>query len=623
MPAAPRTLLTAVGLAAVVGCGPTSSRPRAPGDEWLKAIRIEGNQQVSDDVLVAGLALRRAQRRGRAPDPYLVTVDADRIRGAYLRRGYLDVDVRSSVVRDGDAITVVYIVEEGVRARTSVIVTGLPEDIPIAEVRARLPIADGAPFDYAAYDAAKDGLKQVVQDAGYAHVQLDASVVADPASSTAFVRLDYVPGPKTTFGRIEIIGVEGRLLDAVRARLQIAPGQRYSMTALLATQRSLYALNRFSTVGVQPSKGESAVVDVEVHVVPGARHELKLGGGFGLEPAGYEVRGRAGYAVAGWPFALDTVTLDLRPAFAQVRDASGYEPRIRALARLERQDLFWTYSRGELEGGYNYIAYEAYTSYGPRVRLGASTPLGSDRLQVRLGWELERLDFRNIHPLIDETLQRQLGLDGTERDGVYEQAVIVDLRDHPLETRAGAYIELRAIEGTKLAGGAFDYVQLLPELRGFVPVGHVVVAARARLGSTFGDVAPSARLFSGGASRHRGFSERKLAPSAFGLVEDQLRSIPYGGGALIETGVEARVRVMSIKDMPLGAVAFLDGGDVTENRGELALGDLHWAAGLGLRLHTIVGPVRADVGYRLGRTGPMEPEPGSSYAVHVSLGEAF
>jgi outer membrane translocation and assembly module TamA len=38
---------------------------------------------------------------------------------------------------------------------------------------------------------------------------------------------------------------------------------------------------------------------------------------------------------------------------------------------------------------------------------------------------------------------------------------------------------------------------------------------------------------------------------------------------------------------------------------------------------TVVGPVRFDVGYRLNRTGPTEPSPGSHFAYHLTIGEAF
>jgi len=93
--------IAAVAMLALVAC--SHKPPHKPGDEWLKAIEFEGNTALKDKTLVTGLALRRAQARGRAPDPYLVQVDADRVRGEYLRKGFLHVDVRPRVERKGDA----------------------------------------------------------------------------------------------------------------------------------------------------------------------------------------------------------------------------------------------------------------------------------------------------------------------------------------------------------------------------------------------------------------------------------------------------------------------------------------------------------------------------------------
>ncbi|MDB4961373.1 MAG: surface antigen [Myxococcales bacterium] len=612
----------------LVGCSSSTPGPRRPGEEWLKSIQVEGNKTIKDKTLVTGLGLRRTQQRGRAPDPYLVQVDEDRIRGEYLRKGFLSVDVRSRVETKQNATTVIYTVEEGIRARTRVVINGLPQDpeLPVSKVRAALPLADNAPFEYEIYDEAKEGLKNVVEDAGYAHVKLDTKVVADRANHTAIVQLDYTTGPKSRFGPIEVTGIDGPLRDAVENRLQFEPGQQYSTAAIAATQRALYGLGRFSTVRVQPEKSDptNPVVAMKVDVSEGARHEVKLGGGFGVDPATYEVRGRVAYSVAGWPFPMDTASIELRPAYAMLRDASGYEPRIRALAKLERQDVFWTYSKGEVEGGYNYVAYEAYTAYGPRARVGFSTPLGWDKLQLQVGWGIEQADFRNFHPLLDESLRMQLNLNDTEVVGAYTQAVSLDLRDHPLTPTLGAFAEVRVAEATKYAGSNYEYVQVVPEVRGYVPLLRgAVLAGKVRTGATFGDLAPTERFFSGGSSSHRGFSERKLAPSAIGLVDGDLRSIPYGGGGMLQTSIEARIPITEIKEMPLGGVVFLDGGDVTETYSDLDLGNLHWAAGIGARLLTIVGPVRADFGYRLNRKGGMNPDPDSKFAFHLSLGEAF
>ncbi len=623
----PRTVLAAAIAVVALGACRRSGPPRRPGDDYLKAIEIQGNQQVKDRQLVDGLALKRAKDRRRPPDPYLVQLDEDRIRGEYLRRGFFGIDVQTRVEREGDAATVVYTVEEGRRATTRVEITGLPPgdpDLSVAEVRAALPLAEGAPFDYAVYDEAKPRLLGVALDAGYAHARLDATVVADRARRLAIVRLDYDLGPRCTFGPAEISGVTGDLADAVRARLQFEEGDRYSTQAIAATQRQLYGMGRFSTVQVQPieSAARDPVVRVTVAVSEAARREVRLGGGFGIDPTAYEARARAGYTIAGWPFPLDTATIDLRPAYAYLRDGSGFQPRIRALARLERQDLFWTYAKGDVEAGYSYLALEAYTVYGPRARLGFQTPVKTERVQLGVGWQIERLAFRQLSPLLEGALEAELGLDAPQRVGAYTQSLVVDLRDHPIEPTRGAYGSLRSAIGTRLAGGAFEYVQLVPELRGYVPLGPVVLGARVRAGTFLGDVPATERFFSGGASNHRGFGERRLAPSVTGPVDGEERTVPYGGEALLETGVEARFPIATWRKIGIGGAVFLDGGDVRDELADVSLGELHWAAGLGLRFRTIVGPVRADLGYRLNRTGE-EDLPGSRFAFHLSLGEAF
>lgn len=645
-----RALLFALGLDLANGCAHAPAH--RPGDEQLKAIKFEGNHQLSDKTLVTGLALHRTERRGGAPDPYLIQIDADRIRGEYLRKGFLDIDVRSRVERRGEAATVTYSVDEGQRAKTRVVITGLPPDVPVAAVRDKLPLRDGQPFDYETYDLAKPLLLAAVQDAGYARAQLDARVVADRADHAAVVDLAYTPGPKCTFGNVEIAGASGELATAVRERLAFQPGQVYSTQAVTQTQRNLYGFGRFSTVQVQPDPGGGEVVNVKVAVAEGARHQVQLGGGLGRDPFGYSVHGRAGYSITGWPFALDTSSIEIRPEYVY-NTQTGNEPRLRALARLERADLFWTYTKASIDAGYNYLTWEAYTSYGPLARLGFETPVGTPRVKLQVGWRLEQNAFRGISTIIDPpvenvvkqgkadqldpmaiALKHTLGLDHSERLGGYEQTVVVDLRDKPIEPRLGAYGELHLTEGTRLAGGAFDYLETIGDVRGFAPLllDGAVLAARARYGAIWGDVPVTERLFSGGAASQRGFGERRLAPFVHGATfnPDGMVSgsayVPYGGAGLFETSVEARVPITTFRTMPVGIVTFLDGGDVTNTPGELDFGNLNWAVGGGLRLLTAVGPVRFDVGYRLNRTdknNPNDPDPGQHFAYHLTIGEAF
>lgn len=629
----PLSLAAALAALSVVAACGNKTPPRRPGEEYLKGVEVEGNATVKDKKLTTGLALKRALSRGRAPDPYTVQLDGERIKGEYLRHGFLAASVQSRVDREGDASTVVYMVEEGKRAITRVTITGLPDQDPgldYDKVRAALPLKEGAPFEYETYELSKDLLLGVVKDAGYAHATLDSTVYADRANHVAVIQLDYTLGPKSTFGGVEITGVEGELAEAIRGRLQFEPGDTYSSAALAATQRQLYAFSRFSTVQVQPAEeeGMNPVIRVKVAVSEAARHEIKLGGGFGIDPTAYEIRGRAAYTVFGWPHPLETVTVDLRPAYAYLRNGSGFQPRVRALARLEHQDLFWTYAKGEIEPAYQYTALEAYTVTGPRLRLGFTTPVFTPKVNARIGWQLEHASFLQIAPAIDEMLQEEIGLNmSPQLVGSYQQGISLDLRDHPIATRKGLFMDLRVAEGSRVAGGEFEYLQVVPDVRGYVPIGGIVLAARVRGGAFFGTTPPTERFFSGGASNHRGFGERQLSPSATGLLIEgdpsSMGTVPYGGTAMLETSIEARIPITSWREIGIGSVVFLDGGDNTEELADIAVGNLHWAAGLGLRLNTIVGPVRADLGFRLNRFTEMDPAPGSRFAFHLSLGEAF
>lgn len=609
----------------LTGCG--NKVVHHPGEEWLRAIKFEGNKAIKTKDLADGLALRRVQKMGASPDPYLVVVDGQRVRGEYLRRGYLEVDVRSRVERHGDATTVIYTIAEGPRATTRVMITGLPEEDHDLQkdVRDALPLKDGQPFSYEPYDEAKERMLGLIEDAGYAHAQLNAHVVVDRIKHEAIVHLEYEVGPKCRFGTIDIAGLDGDLADAVRARVAFDTGDQYSSAAIAETQRNIYDMRRFSTVRVLPNKGDGDVVNVRISLARSSQHELGLGGGVGMDPTSYEVRGRTSYQILGWPFPLTDFNADLRPAYALLRDGSGYEPRIRAMTRIRRIDLFRPFMTGEIEGGYNYLTVEAYTSYGPRARLGLETPVFTKKLRLRGGWEIERLDFRHISPLIDPALEMQLGLNETEQIGMYTQALALDVRDNQLEPTSGAYAEVRVDEGTQYAGGNFEFIRITPELRGYLPIPRLPItfAARARGGRFYGDVPVTERYFSGGATTQRGFGERRLAPQLMGDVNGDERIVPIGGAELFESNFELRTLLGHIKGMGVSGVTFLDGADVVDVGQHIDLTNLHWATGLGLRLLTIVGPVRADLGYRLNRTEYPNPDPGSHFAFHLSIGEAF
>src|SRR5207237_6670528 len=233
-------LMRALVALALVAC--QHPPPHHPGEEFVSAVRLEGNKAVSSKDLTAGLALTRAEKSADAPDQYLVDADVQRLRGDYIRRGYVDVDVRARVEHYGDAAIVTFTIEEGPRATTKVEIAGIDDPKLRDQVRKALPLVDGKPFDYEAYDKAKEPLLGVVQDAGYARAQLGAQIIGDRSAHRAVVLLAYHLGPRCRFGRITFHGVTGDLQEAAAARVAFSSGDTYSTAKLTDTQRNLYGM---------------------------------------------------------------------------------------------------------------------------------------------------------------------------------------------------------------------------------------------------------------------------------------------------------------------------------------------------------------------------------------------
>jgi translocation and assembly module TamA len=171
-----------------------------------------------------------------------------------------------------------------------------------------------------------------------------------------------------------------------------------------------------------------------------------------------------------------------------------------------------------------------------------------------------------------------------------------------VNTRRGLYVSLAVQEGFNIGGYGYRYLRVLPEVRGFLPLGEsLVVAARVRVGglvpvSEDGEPPIIARFFAGGPLSMRGYYTRRLSP----MVREEGEWIPVGGNGLLDTSLELRWSVGG----SWGAVVFLDGASVAPPSARPtsyldALRDVQFASGLGVRYATPFGPVRLDVGVRL------------------------
>lgn len=593
-------------------------------------IALVGASSVDHNELRNGLGVVRAKELGQTFAAYMVALDRQRIKSYYDRRGFFSATVDSQIRRSGGHVDVRFSIAEGRRATlVRIDVIGLPAGIDIspAELRAQLPLADGDDFDYAIYERNQPKLVAALQDIGYANARVEGTVFADRSRAEVVVRLIIDAGPISTFGDVTLEGVDGELADSVRARLRFRPGDRYSQRKIEETRTDLYEYGRFQLVRIELKPNDLAsVVPVLITLGLGPANDLRLGGGLGANTLSYEIRGQALYSRAGWPTTLTTTRLELRPAVVLERaDQSSVDPRIDAIVGLDRVDLLFPRVRGTAEAAFTYLALEAYTDYGPRLRLDLRAPLYRRVVHAAIGWQLQLLQFRDYDKLEASDIKK-FSLGDVDRIGFFEQAITVELRDNPLMPKRGVYGELRIEEGTRAAGGEFTYVRILPDFRGYVSLGPITLAARGRLRlfvANADEIPVTQLFFAGGANSQRGFAERQLAPFLRQKQSEGGRAVVIGGAASVELSAELRFPLFHIRTLPIGGVLFTDAADVTEEASDISLRHLHYASGAGLRAITPIGSVRFDVGVRLNRRGVEDPGGDSRFAYHLSIGEAF
>jgi outer membrane protein assembly factor BamA len=119
---------------------------------------------------------------------------------------------------------------------------------------------------------------------------------------------------------------------------------------------------------------------------------------------------------------------------------------------------------------------------------------------------------------------------------------------------------------------------------------------------------PNKRLYGGGANSVRGIGRNKLGP-----LDEQ--GLPIGGVAKAEASVELRFPVV----WRIFGALFGDTGQVWSRYADVSPGDLRYAAGPGLGMDSLIGPVRVDLGFLLGHRRPRE----SRMLVNLSIGNAF
>ncbi len=640
-----------------------------PGDVEVRGLAFTGNTAFADAELArvivttpsafARRALRLPFTVRRCLDRTELPRDRARLVVFYRQRGYPDAVVDTAVTESGNGVEVEFQIVEGLPTiLESFIVQGLDSVVNRAAVTGGLQVRAGDRFDRVALDAARDTVARRLRNSGYPRAEVTNSFDVDESRRVAFDTISVDTGPFTRIGRVNLSVVpfetKGQQIpDAVVRRvIGLDSGQVYREDDIINAQRTLYRTEAYQHVTLVPDTAMAAndsTIVVNALLVENTTRSARLGAGYGTLDC-FRLTGE----LSNYNFLNAARRLDLTsrvskigigdplggarqlcpqarrdPFSAKLNYYAGATLRqpvffgLRAIPRItvfsERISEYNAYLRTTAIGGIASLEWRRFTR--TPVSFAYSMDLGRTEAQPAL--------FCAVFNLCDREDRRRV--QQTQRLAVLSAVVSRDNSNSFISPTRGSQwrAELRHASRFILSDTALQFNKFLAERSQYWGLaGGSVLAFRLRggavigrtLGATTGFIPPQERLYAGGPTSVRGFSQNELGsaiyiaqsyrvvlPAESGLPDTLFRAsdtvqirraVPLGGNSMIVANVELRLRSPIYPEL-LQWTVFTDAGDVY-NRGRFGSFQnfsIKVTPGIQLTAFSPVGPIRVVVGY--------------------------
>jgi outer membrane protein insertion porin family len=504
----------------------------------------------------------------------------------------------------------------------------------------------------------RDLLTAFYLDEGYTSVEVTATQtpVTTSEGTRADVTFKIVEGPQTIIEHIFITGNVRTKREVIAEQLQIAEGRPLGQAALTESRRRLTGLGLFRRIQFSViSHGDPSLRDVVIAVEEARQSTIGYGGGLQVDQVlrsqdngdttseRYEVAPRGFFEIGrrnlgGRNRSLNLYSrLSLRPnpddnsnnpfGFSEYRVVGTY----RAPGAVRFGDLTATAAIEQgVRTGFNFSRKGVNAELSRRLN---QTTRGSARYAFATTRIFDYQLIAEDDPLAVLTVDRVFP---QVRLSALSGTLSRDTRSDPIDPKQGLFLSSDSTLAIRAIGSEVGFGKTF--MQGFVyhSIGKrgVVVAGGARLGLARAlvrtvetidvngtpvsiqvrDLPASERFFVGGDTTIRGY-----AIDSVGVPETITSAgFPKGGDAEVVLNAELRTPLFG----KIGAVFFVDGGNVFARAADLDLTRLRGSVGLGGRYATPIGPIRMDIGFKLDRRTigtRLEPR----YAIHFSIGQAF
>lgn len=559
----------------------------------ISKVNFIGNHHYSDDDLQSEIMSKESRwyrlfSSSENYDPEKTNYDKELLRRFYLKRGYADFRVLSSVAElspDKKSFVVTYVLDEGPRYKLEdVRIQSMIKDVDVAALSGQVQQEKGDWYNADLAERSVYALTEELGKKGFAFV--DVTPELEKTSGNKMVlTFNIAEGQRVFVDRINITGNTRTEDEVIRREFRIDEGDAFNAAKIRASRRNVENLNYFSKVDIQtePNPNDDSKADINVNV------EEKSTGAFNVGVGYSTVNGalfRAGIAENNFQGKGQKLSADVAVSQRTSEyDLSFTEPYFMGRRLSAGIDLFRTEEDYQDEGSYD------SESTGGRLRLGWNY---TDDFAQYLRYTLKEDKISNV--------DRNASIYIKEEEGRYSnssigQTMVYDKRDSAINPKEGYYLsfgnDVAGLGGDekylKFDGKAYKYFTLADyyTFKLFINGGYI---------TGYGDenVRLSNRYYLGG-STLRGFEFAGIG------ARDKFTKDALGGNWMIYSGAEMSFPI-GLDEVGVRGRTFVDMGilgkpdDINEDYVEYS-DTPRVAAGFGFQWQSPMGQIDVDLAF--------------------------
>jgi outer membrane protein insertion porin family len=534
----------------------------------------------------------------------VIETDVRKIEALYQNNGFLDSKISEPIVGRGKKGLIVTIrIFEGRQYRVGEVRFSGESGIPEGTLRKTVKLNRGDLFDRETLLSDLLALTTLVNDEGYAQALVSPGVEKRKEYPVADVTYRFERGTKFRFGKVEISGNTKTLDRVVRQNIDVSDGRTYSATGLKKSKENLTRTSYFKDVKI--STAPSAVpgeMDTKIEVQEGPTGTLSGGLGYSsldkifgvVQLSENNLFGR------GWKVSLNSQFGARRTTYSiDFRDPHFLDSDFSLLLSAYNTRVLYTDFERKATGGRAGLGYN-FTRF-----VSASLSLRADSTRIL-----------QVGPVASQVLLDEFAK-GLQHTRSLTFSLNRNTTDKLIDPSRGS-VQSGSVE---YAGGPFggdsQFVKYFLNAKAFYPVTASTVLSWNALWAHVvpteggGEIPIFERFFLGGPYSIRGFRSRELSP------RDPNTGEAIGGNKELIGNLEYLFPLVS--EIAFKGVFFFDVGN-TWAQGQWPWdGDqLRYAAGVGVRWYSPMGPLRFEMGWNL--------KPGTGEAKRVmefTIGTAF